>query len=370
MQIHSLELIDFRNYEKEKIIFSPETNVIYGNNAQGKTNLLEAICLFAYGKSKRAGKDNELIRFGQKFFRLALTFSDNVREHNAIMQAAVNGKKSIKINNVPIHRLSQLLSYLNVVMFSPADLDIVQGSPAVRRRFLDEAISQIYPKYMAKLSEYYKVLEQKNGLLKQLKAKGSYHDEMLSIWNEQLAENGSEIFLKRLEFIKKTDFYSAAIQEEISKEKLKIDYTPSINCDIIEREVKKVFFEKLEEVQKREIEHGSALLGIQRDDFKIKIIDKDARLYASQGQQRTAVLSLKLAQTEFIKNERGEYPVLLLDDIMSELDFERRNFLSGKITGKQVLITATDAEKNGDESGTKYFRIENGRLKNVSSSGE
>lgn len=379
MQVNTLRLTDFRNYAEEEISFSPGTNVIYGNNAQGKTNLLEAICLFSFGRSKRARSDSELIRFGRDFFRLTLTFSDSKREYVASMQAATNGKKSIKINNVPLRRLSQLLSYLNVVMFSPSDLDIVQGSPSVRRRFLDEAISQMYPKYMANLSEYHKALDQKNKLLKQLRLKGTRSDGMLTIWNEQLAESGTEIYLKRKEFIENLGTSAARVQSEISKEKLKIDYTPSINCGIIEdikerteleNTVKSALFRKLEDSQAREIDLGSSILGVQRDDFTIKIGENDARLYASQGQQRTAVLSLKLAQTEFIKEERGEYPVLLLDDIMSELDVERRHFLAGKISGKQVLITTTDAEDAEKNPGTSYFKIENGRLANVSSSGE
>lgn len=379
MQIHTLKLTNFRNYAEEEISFSPGTNVIYGNNAQGKTNLLEAICLFSYGRSRRARSDGELIRFGSDFFRLGLTFSDASREYSAFMQQAANGKKSIKINNVPLRRLSQLLSYLNVVMFSPSDLDIVRGSPSVRRRFLDEAISQMYPKYMSKLSDYHKALEQKNKLLKQLRARGARRDDMLTIWNEQLSESGTEIYIKRKEFIEKTDIHAAKVQSEISKENLKTDYTPNINCGIMEgteerseteRIVKNVLFQRLEEAQTREIENGSSVFGVQRDDFMIKIGGKDARLYASQGQQRTAVLSLKLAQTEFIKEECGEYPVLLLDDIMSELDIERRHFLAGKISGKQVLITTTDAENSEANTGTSYFKIENGRLANVSSFGK
>ena len=359
MEIHRLTLADFRNYEKEEIVFSSGTNVIYGDNAQGKTNLLEAVWMFSHGRSRRAVRDGELVRFGRKMFRLSLSFSDSVRDYEAAMQVSSNGRKTVKINNVAITKLSQLLSYLNVVMFAPSEIDIVKGSPSLRRRFMDEAISQMFPKYVSELSEYHKALEQKNELLKQLRIKGVREDAMLSVWNEQLAKSGSAISQKRREFIDYISASAAEFQTEISGEILKILYTPSIECDIMTSEE---YFEKLEKNQRREIENGASLIGIQRDDIKIKIGEKDARLYGSQGQQRTAVLSMKLAQTEYIHELKNEYPVLLLDDIMSELDVSRRKFLLGKIKDKQVLITTTDAEGIEDASDTSYFKISNGRL--------
>lgn len=362
MEIQTLTLANFRNYQHESISFCRGTNVIYGDNAQGKTNLLEAICMIAYGRSKRARSDSELIKFGENKFYISLGFSDSKRSYDAVMQMMSNGKKSIKINNVPITKLSQLVSYLNVVLFNPQELDIVRGAPSQRRRFLDEAISQLYPKYMAQLTEYYKTLEQKNGLLKQLKFKGVDCDEMLSVWNEQLSKLAAQISLKRRDYIEHLSMSAERVQSEISREILKIDYTPNVDCGIIEKEAQEIFFKKLEGSQKREIENGSALLGIQRDDMSIKIADKDARLFASQGQQRTAVLSLKFAQTEYIYEEKGEYPVLLLDDIMSELDYTRRQFLSGKIKDKQVIITTTDAEDIENNKEARYFKISGGRL--------
>lgn len=354
MEVKTLRLINFRNYEDETISFCPGTNLIYGDNAQGKTNLLEAVCMFSQGRSKRAKSDSELIRFGEKKYTLEMTFSDSARDYNAVIMSSADGRKNIRINNVAIARLSQLMSYFNVVMFSPAELDIIKGSPAVRRRFLDEAISQMSPKYMSQLSRYYKILSEKNGLLKQLRVKGVQHDTMLTVWNEQLAAAGSEISQRRRSFIERIGASAAEMQKEISGEKLEIIYQPSLTAE--------TFFEKAEQNQQREIEFGAALVGIQRDDIKIKVADKDSRLYASQGQQRTAVLSLKLAQTEYINDEKGEYPVILLDDIMSELDINRRRYLAGKIKGRQVLITTTDAEeKSGD---TRYYKIEKGRVVN------
>ncbi len=354
MEAHTLKLVNFRNYENETISFCPGTNLIYGDNAQGKTNLLEAVCMFSYGRSKRAKSDSELVRFGEKSFSIELTFSDAVRDFTAVIKMLPDGKKNIRINNISITKLSQLMSYFNVVMFSPSELEIVKGSPSVRRRFLDEAISQLSPKYMSQLSEYHKTLEQKNGLLKQLRIKGGEYDSMLSVWNNQLAALGGEISKKRRLFTERIAKAAEEIQKEISGEFLDINYVPSIS--------EEDYFEKLEKNQKREIEAGASLVGIQRDDLKIKISDKDSRLYASQGQQRTAVLSLKLAQTEYIYEEKGEYPVILLDDIMSELDVNRRRYLAGRIKGRQVLITTTDPEGAEDNSGTKYFKISKGRV--------
>lgn len=358
MEVKTLRLVDFRNYKDETITFCPGTNFIFGDNAQGKTNLLEAVCMFTGGRSKRAKSDGELIRFGEKKYMLELSFSDMQRSYEAVISLTANGKKSIKINNVPIKKLSQLMSYFNAVMFSPNELDIVKGSPAVRRRFTDEAISQLSPKYMSQLSQYCKILEEKNGLLKQLKAKGVKSDPMLSVWNEQLAAVGAEISEKRRIFVERMGKTAAETQKEISGEILDISYKPSISdCD---------YFEKLERNQRREIEFGTALWGVQRDDIKIQISGRESRLYASQGQQRTAVLALKLAQTEYIYEEKGEYPVILLDDIMSELDINRRSYLAGKIKGRQVLITTTDAEDTDNGGDTKYYKISNGRVSECS----
>lgn len=359
MIVKSLSIVNFRNYEKERIEFSDGTNVIFGNNAQGKTNLLEAIHLFSNGKSHRTKSDSELIRFGQRFMRISIEFSDKDRDYRAVMQIGEDLKKQVKINNVPITKLSMLMRYLNVVMFSPGDLEIIKGAPQVRRRFLDEAISQLYPVYLKALISYHKNLAQKNSLLKKLKLKGKTDDSMLSVWNEQIAKDGCLIMKYRKEFIEKLNGYASAIHNEISGEKLNLVYTPSIDCDIIEEES---FYNKLESAKSREIENGSSLYGIQRDDIRLFINENEVRIYASQGQQRTAVLSLKMAQMEHIKEARSEYPVLLLDDIMSELDITRRMYLANRIKGKQVIITCTDSDMVDTDEGTGLFKVENGRI--------
>ncbi|MBO5059878.1 MAG: DNA replication/repair protein RecF [Clostridia bacterium] len=360
MRVKSLSVSNFRNYEKETVSFCEDTNVIYGNNAQGKTNLLEAVYLFSHGKSHRTKSDSELIRFGADFARLSIEFADKDRDYRAVMQLLPGGRKSVKINNVPITKLSMLMRYLNVVMFSPEDLEIVKGAPQLRRRFLDEAISQLYPIYLKRLISYHKNLAQKNSLLKKLRITGKTDDAMLSVWNEQIAEDGSRIMEFRRDFIDALTEFAKQIHYNISGENLKLVYTPSIECDIISKEV---FLNKLEAGKLREIENGSSLYGIQRDELRFFINDKEVKTYASQGQQRTVVLSIKMAQMENINSVRGEYPVLLLDDIMSELDISRRSYLTEKIRGKQVILTCTDADTAERTGSTKVFYVNDGRVR-------
>lgn len=357
MHVNSLELKNFRNYTAQRLEFSPHTNVIYGNNAQGKTNILEAVYLFAHGRSHRAKNDKELIKFGEEFSRIAIEFEDTNRSHSAKMHLKRNGKKAVSINSVPINKLSKLMSYLNVVMFSPEDLDLIKGSPSFRRRFIDSSLSQLYPNYLVNLTDYNKALLQKNSLLKQLRSQNKRSDSLLTVWNMTLAQKGSAIMKYRTEFVEFINKFAAAIQKEISGEELKIEYAPSIKSDDENR-----FLEYLESHQQREIEMTSAQWGVQRDDLSIMINSNEARLYGSQGQQRTAALSMKIAQADYIEHIKSEYPVLLLDDIMSELDINRRMYLSQKIRDKQVLITSTDTDIIESTEDTKLFRIDKGMI--------
>lgn len=359
MYIKKLTLKGFRNYENAELEFSPLTNMIYGNNAQGKTNILEAVYLFAQGRSHRAKTDKELVRFGDEFARLSIDFADAQRSYNGQMQIMKNGRKAVSVNHVHITKLSRLMNYLNVVMFSPEDLNIVKGSPNVRRRFIDSSLSQLYPSYMSALMEYNKVLNQKNSLLKMLRSGGRASDPTLSVWNEQLAETGARIMSARIEFVRCINESARTIQSEISGEHLKIVYHPSFKLEDIG---KNMIYDYLEQRSKREVEMGSAQYGIQRDDLEIFVNDREAKLFGSQGQQRTAALSMKIAQSEYIKEIKGEYPVLLLDDIMSELDINRRMYLSERIRDKQVLITSTDTDLTDEMTDTKLFHIDNGTV--------
>ena len=359
MYISSLTLKNFRNYKSEKIEFSPLTNLIYGNNAQGKTNILEAVYLFAHGRSHRAKADREMIRFGSEFMALETEFHDNARDYKAELRLAKNGKKNIRINHVQITKLSMLMSYLNVVMFSPEDLELVKGSPSVRRRFIDSAISQLYPSYLANLIDYNKALVQKNFLLKNIRSGNGKGREMLDVWNLQLAQTGAKIMKSRRESIELLCKFAAGIQNEISGENLTVRYAPGIKCDDITEDAVMEFLQKHSE---REIDMGSAQYGVQRDDIAISVDEREARLFASQGQQRTAALSLKIAQADYIESIKIEYPILLLDDILSELDINRRSYLSEKIKNKQVLITSTDCDLKADTEDTKLFCVNGGKI--------
>lgn len=357
MYISSLTLTGFRNYKHEKFEFSPHTNFIYGDNAQGKTNVLEAVYLFAQGRSHRTKNDKELIGFNEQTAALEAVFYDKHRDYTAVIRFNRGGKKSIKINNVPITKLSMLMNYLNVVIFSPEDLNLIKGSPGTRRRFTDASVSQLYPAYLTSLINYHKALSQKNSLLKLLKKQGRVYDISLSVWNEQLAEEGEKIIKYRREFSELINKFASKIQSEISGEELCIEYVPGIHPHEGES-----FFDYLERHQRREIEFSASLFGIQRDDFEITVNGRSAKLFASQGQQRTAALSMKIAQADYIEIIKEEYPVLLLDDIMSELDIHRREYLSEKIRDKQVLITSTDTDLIPGATDTRLFKIHRGHI--------
>lgn len=363
MYIKKINLKNFRNYEEAELEFSPLTNIIYGNNAQGKTNILEAVYLFAQGRSHRAKTDKELVRFGTDFAGLAIEFEDTNREYTGKMQILKNGRKAVNINHVNILKLSQLMNYLNVVMFSPEDLNMVKGSPNIRRRFADSAISQLYPSYLAALMEYNKVLNQKNSLLRTNRNSINDVKKTLWIWNEQLAGLAEKIMKARVEFTENISAVAKAIQNDISGEVLDIRYAPNIKLSDISKES---VYDYLNDRADREIDAVSSLYGIQRDDIEIYVDGREAKLFASQGQQRTAALSMKIAQSDYINSIKGEYPILLLDDIMSELDISRRMYLSERIRDKQVLITSTDTDLAGKNTKTRQFKIEKGTITDVS----
>jgi len=360
MIVKNLTLKNFRNYENQQISFSDSTNIICGRNANGKTNILEAIYLFSCGKSHRAHSDSEMINFEKDSAQIKIEFESRGREFKAVMNISRSGKKIITVNNVPVRKLSKLISYLNVILFSPDDLAIVKGSPSGRRKFMDSAICRMHPSYMAALSEYQKAAAEKNILLKDLRKKGVSNDAYLSVWNEQLAEAAEKIVKYRQEFVNEISSLAAEIQRNISSEELHISYEANLK-----QEKAKDIFEFLEKNQFREINAASMCYGIQRDDIAILIGTSDARIYASQGQQRTAALSLKIAEADYIYAHTGEYPVLLLDDIMSELDLGRRMYLWQKVTGKQVMITCTDTDIFENKHGARLFTVKNNAVTNT-----
>ena len=356
MFVKKLKLSGFRNYKSEEFEFLPGTNILYGNNAQGKTNALEALYLFSIGKSFRTQQDRELINFDEGFTRLCVEFEDAVRTNEIEIVIRRDRKKQIKINDIPISKMGDLIGRFCVILFSPDELNLTKGSPHARRRFLDIALSQMRPKYYHVLRRYNKVLEQRNNLIKKLKfTRDSSAKETLFVWNDKLAEYGMALIEYRKSFVEKLYKFSREIHNEISGEDFEIKYKAAF-------ETKEEFKEKLDSTIDKEIEQGFTLYGPHRDDLDIYTNGKDIKTYGSQGQHRSAVLALKLAQADMIYEDMGEYPVLLLDDIMSELDSARRSYLVEKIKNKQVIITCTDADELGISADSNLIHIENGAI--------
>lgn len=355
MFIKSLRLQNFRNYSDQRLEFDPTTNVFCGGNAQGKTNLLEALYLFSMGKSFRTQQDAELIRFGEDYTRAELVFCDRNREQTVEIIILRDRKKQIKINGLSISKLSELIGNLHVVLFYPEELGLVKDGPYARRRFMDVALSQLRPAYYHTLGQYHRTLEQRNKLIKKIRfSESDAMRETVFVWNEKLADYGMELVSYRTAFMEEMQALARQAHFEASKEELTLSYRPRFTD-------KQAFLEKLESSFAREVEQGCTLYGPHRDDFEIYINGKEAKSFGSQGQQRSAVLSLKLAQADLLFKEYGEYPILLLDDIMSELDKERRAYLAGRIPDKQVFITCTDLD--GLLERGKVFAVSNGRAK-------
>ncbi len=361
MFIKSLSLKNFRNYEEQNLVFSEKTNVFQGNNAQGKTNLLEALYLFSMGKSFRTSQDSELIRFGESYTKAELRFLDRNREHTLEIIILRDKKKQIKINGLTISRLSELVGHLNVVLFYPEELGLVKEGPYIRRRFMDVALSQLRPGYYHSLGRYQRVVEQRNKLIKKIRLTGDKSlADTIFVWNEKLVDYGMELCQYRKEFMERLNVLAHKAHFEASGEDLEICYKPRF-------ETKEAFLEKLSQSLPRELEQGFTLYGPHREDFDILINGKEAKVYGSQGQQRSAVLSLKLAQADLLFEEYGEYPVLLLDDIMSELDVGRRAYLAGKIPDKQVFITCTELDSLLSEG--SVFAVSAGKAQKLEKGG-
>ncbi|NGQ96549.1 DNA replication/repair protein RecF [Brevibacillus sp. SYP-B805] len=350
MNLRDLTLTHYRNYEELSLRFDGPIHLFIGNNAQGKTNVLESIYVLALAKSHRTARDKELIAWNADY---ATIRSEVERRYGSVrleIQLTSKGKRA-KINGIEQSKLSEYIGALNVVMFAPEDLAIVKGAPAQRRRFIDMEIGQVSPTYLYYLSSYNRVLAQKNQLLKDMAMKkGQPHDEaMLSIWNTQLADLAVKLLKKRFEFLGKLEAWAREIHSGITdgKETLSLHYENSspVTAGMEAAQAQEAMLAAYEEMFEREKQRGSTLIGPHRDDFSLRINNMDVQTYGSQGQQRTSALSLKLAEIELIKEEVGEYPVLLLDDVLSELDEHRQTLLLETIQNKvQTFVSTTGVE--------------------------
>lgn len=338
MIIQSIELRNFRNYENLEIHFDNGTNIFYGDNAQGKTNILEAVYLSGTTKSHKGSRDKEMIRFGETESHIRTKVLKNDKEYQIDMHLRKSGSKGVAVNKIPIKKASELFGILNIVFFSPEDLNIIKNGPAERRRFIDLELCQLDKLYLSDLSSFNKVLNQRNKLLKDLSFRKDLVDT-LPMWDMQLLEYGRRIIQKRKKFVAELNEIITEIHSNISggREKLILNYEPSVREDCFEEELLKA--------RPRDMKICQTTVGPHRDDMRFSVDNIDIRKYGSQGQQRTSALSLKLSEIDLVKRSIHNTPVLLLDDVLSELDSNRQNYLLNSIADIQTMITCTGLEE-------------------------
>ncbi len=350
MKVEKITLSNYRNISRAEIRFADGVNLICGQNARGKTNVLEAIYAFARGKSFRAASERELVRFHTRGYETELTYTDKTRTQTLTL--GYSGKKrEKKINGVPCDRLSDMIGRFCAVLFCPEHLEIVKGGPGQRREFLNIAISQLDARYIRELATYKTILEQRNALLRRLSFEESEAHRQslmaqLEVFSRQMAKSAAYICIARGEYVKNLAPYADFYLGEMSrgKEKLRLEYECDIDPIYRENEAQcaERYIEKLSENIQREISAATSLYGIHRDDVCLMINGNDARSYASQGQQRSLALALKMAEGDLARASIGEYPVFLLDDVLSELDDNRRAYLFSRTEGKQVIMTSCE----------------------------
>ncbi len=338
MIIRSLELSNFRNYEKLNINFSPNVTILYGDNAQGKTNILEALYVASTTKSQKGSKDKEMIRFGESEAHIRMTVEDDGIERRIDMHLKNSKSKGVAIDGIPIRKASELYGFMNIISFSPDDLCIIKEGPSERRRFCDMELCQLDKLYLHNYTGYNRALDQRNNLLKQI----AFNPELkstLSVWDEQMINFGEYLIEKRSRFIEEISGIASKLHGILTegRESLKIEYLPSSD--------KKSFRENLLSSHERDIALKMTCTGPHRDDILFVVNGEDAKKFGSQGQQRTSALTLKLAEIELVKQKTHKNPVLLLDDVLSELDRNRQTRLLENISGVQTIITCTGLEE-------------------------
>ncbi len=362
MVINSLKLTDFRNYESLDINFDSGTNILYGDNAQGKTNILEAIYLSATTKSHKGSKDSDIIAFGKDEAHIRTILEKDNVETRVDMHLRRNKTKGIAVDSVKLKKASELLGLLNIVFFSPEDLSIIKNGPAERRRFIDMELCQLDNFYLYNMNHYNKIINQRNHLLKDLYRNPELKDT-LKIWDSQLVSYGNKIIERRIEFIERLNEIISSIHRGISggRERITIKYEPNCEADKLEETIAASY--------DRDIRLKQTTVGPHRDDMSFIVTDSDGksidiRKYGSQGQQRTAALSLKLSEIELVKKMIGDTPVLLLDDVLSELDSNRQNYLLDSIGDIQTIITCTGLDEFVDHRFEidKVYKVTKGKI--------
>ncbi len=359
MIIKSIDLNNFRNYENTLIRFDEGVNILYGDNAQGKTNILESIYMFGTTKSHRGSRDKEIIRFNCEEAHLRSVFEKNDVDYQIDMQLRKEKSKGIAINGVKLKKATELLGIANIILFSPEDLSIIKNGPSDRRRFVDSELCQLDKVYLYNLTNYNKIVNQRNDLLKDI----LFHPELkdtLDVWDNQLVSLGIKIIERRALFIEQLNDIISGIHNKLSgnMERLTIKYDPNVEKSDYESKIKKN--------REKDIKYKLTSVGPHRDDFVFYINDIDVKKFGSQGQQRTSAISLKLSEIELVKKLIGSTPILLLDDVLSELDSKRQNYLIDAIGGIQTIITCTGLDEfiNSRIKINKLFKVVNGTVTN------
>ena len=366
MRIDELVLQNFRTYPELTLRLHPSLNFFHGPNAAGKTNIIEAIHMVGMGRSHRASKDDELITWAADAYHIRARITARIGNQTVEICSQRGQRKEVKVNGERKRRLSELLGIFNVVLFTPDDLEMVKGSPAARRRFLDAVICQLSPQYYHYLARYNHVLQQRNAVLR---TPGSR--ETLEVWDEQLVQYGSELIFRRMHAVRKLAGLARSNYREISREgdDLTVVYRTFMALDdsATVEAIKRRLAQEVQRSRRIEEKKGYTMVGPQRDDLGLAIQGAEARLFASQGQQRTIVLALKMAEMEFLAEGAGEYPVLLLDDVFSELDDSRRGNLLEKMSRPvQTLITSTNTNPLRDlRVRGKRFQVAGGKVTEV-----
>lgn len=361
MYIKNMMLVSYRNYEQLNIELSKSVNVFIGDNAQGKTNILEAIYYGAFAKSHRTSRDKELINWNKDKAYISLLVGKERLDKKIDINILRDGKKAIKVNSIKVNKIGELFGTFNVVMFSPEDLKVIKEAPSLRRRLLDMELSQISKKYYFNLVQYNKILNERNILLKSK----DFNKDVLEVYDAQLVDYANYIVSERLKYIEKINLYGKDIHKEITSGKEQIQFRYSSTVNDLEN-FKTSFLKKLQDNIHRDKEKGLTSVGPHRDDFNVYINDIDTKTFGSQGQQRTAVLTIKFSALKIIKEITGEYPVLLLDDVLSELDINRKRYILSTISGIQTIITCTGINDLEDylDNKAKIFNVSNGQILN------
>ena len=375
MQCNKITVENFRNIKTAEVSFSPSVNLLLGDNAQGKTNLLEAISLMALGKSFRGARDADLIRFGEDRASVILDYSDHIREMRLSATLMAGRKRRMEQNGLPVAKMSELIGGLRVVLFCPEHLSIIKSGPELRRNFLDVAISQLKPVYMGALQRYQRILKERNRLIKEASESDAARrtmEDTIDVWSEQLASEGAVIARYRVEYIQKMRQAAKDVFADMTGgveipdfHYLGTAHLPFEEDYLDTQKTKEAYLNLLTTSHAREIGAGYTLWGIHRDDVDITLNGVCARLFASQGQQRSLALAMKLAEGEICHAASTEHPVYLFDDVLSELDAKRRDYLTSRIRDKQVILTTCEQTETERLKDANVIRVSGGRFYNA-----